>query len=125
MKSTQKGADGVAVKRFGVAMPALFPHSPLSTAGIAVSCDSDAVTARFWYYVVPGIDGAAWRVMFEGQSQVYPYDSRSEAIKAACRAADAMHRKLHTPAGVRVRVGDDWREAVRFGARPGEEDRHN
>jgi hypothetical protein len=68
-----------------------------------------------WYYVIPCSE-TKWNILFDGQSRrPYPYDSADEAIKAACRAAEIMRRKQQTPTGVRLKAGDDWREAVRFG----------
>lgn len=66
-----------------------------------------------WYYVLPCAE-AKWNVLFDGQERPRSYNSAEEAIKAACRAAEIMRRKKQTPTGVRLRAGDDWREAVRF-----------
>ena len=123
MKSSRQGVVAAASRRANMAIPALPDDMPLPSAGIAAKQRTDARYARFWYYVAPQLGGDAWGVSFEGKLQASPYHSRADALKAACFAAHAMHRKDHAAAGVRVRVGDDWREAVRFGAPPDHDDR--
>jgi len=69
-----------------------------------------------WYYVAPHADGNAWAVMFERQPRAYGYETQADALKAACRAAEVMYRKHQAAAGVRVRLGEEWMEAVKFGS---------
>lgn len=67
-----------------------------------------------WYYVTPFAEGR-WNIFFDGQHRPYSYDSAEAALKAACREAEAMRRRQQTATGVRVNLGGNWREAVKFG----------
>ena len=128
MKSSQRDVGAAAARLFSAAAPLLFSRHPLSAVASTArqaarpqavpTAVPDTGTGRFWYYVAPQVGGDAWAVLFEGQPRTYGYDVQDEALKAACRAAEAMHRRHQTAAGVRVRVGEDWREAVKFGLPP-------
>jgi hypothetical protein len=67
----------------------------------------------FWYYVAPFAE-AKWSILFEGQPHRYTYDSADEALKVACRAAEVTRNHEHMATGVRVKMGDSWRDAVTF-----------
>ena len=129
MKSSQRDVGAAAARLFSAAAPLLFSRHPLSAVASTVrlatrqqampaSAMADVGSGRFWYYVAPQAGSHAWAVMFEGQPRSYGYEALEEALKAACRAAEAMYRRHHTAAGVRVRVGEDWMEAVKFGSPP-------
>ena len=128
MKSTQSDVGAAAARLFAAAAPALFARHPLSAVAGTVRLaarqqavptpERDASAGRFWYYVAPQAGSDAWAVLFDGQPRSYDYESQQEALKAACRAAEAMHRRHDAAAGVRVRIGEDWLEAVKFGSVP-------
>ena len=130
MKSSQRDVGAAAVRLFSAAAPLLFSRHPMSAVANTVRLAqrqqavpapalADPSTGRFWYYVAPQAGGDAWAVLFEGQPRSYGYEAQDEALKAACRAAEAMYRRHQTAAGVRVRVGEDWMEAVKFGSPAG------
>lgn len=126
MKSSQRDVGAAAARLFSAAAPMLFSRHPLSAMADAVRHASgpqavplqqpgEGTAGRFWYYVAPQADGDAWAVMFDGQPRAYGYETQAAALKAACRAAEVLYRKHHAAAGVRVRLGDEWMEAVKFG----------
>jgi hypothetical protein len=130
MKSSQRDVGAAAARLFSAAAPLLFSRHPLSAVASTVRlamreqavptpASTDLGAGRFWYYVAPQAGSDAWAVLFEGQPRSYGYEAQDEALKAACRAAEAMFRRHHTAAGVRVRVGEDWMEAVKFGSPTG------
>lgn len=128
MKSSQRDVGAAAARLFAAAAPVLFARHPLSAVAGTVrratrqqavpAPELDPSAGRFWYYVAPQAGSDAWAVLFEGQPRSYDYESQQEALKAACRAAEAMHRRHDAAAGVRVRIGDDWLDAVKFGSAP-------
>ncbi|GAB3351957.1 hypothetical protein GCM10027430_16530 [Lysobacter tyrosinilyticus] len=67
-----------------------------------------------WYYVTPFAEGR-WNIFFDGQNRPYSYDSANEALKAACKAAEVTRKQRQMATGVRVKLGGDWHDAVKFG----------
>jgi hypothetical protein len=68
----------------------------------------------FWYSVAPCAE-KKWSILFENQSQSLVYDSASDALKAACKAAEDNFSRNESPTGVRLKHGEHWRRAVTFG----------
>jgi hypothetical protein len=125
MKSSQKVGGAAAARWFSAAAPALFTRHPLSAVastvsrraarGTALAPAADTASSRLWFYVAPDAEDAAWAVMFDGPSQPFGYESQEDALTAACLAAEVMHRRHGTAAGVRLRAGSGWLDAVKFG----------
>ena len=73
-----------------------------------------SLSRMLWYYVTPLVEGR-WNIFFDGQHRSDTYDSADEALKAACKAAEATRKRQQTSTGVRVNLGGSWHEAVKFG----------
>jgi hypothetical protein len=67
-----------------------------------------------WYFVAPFVD-EKWNVLFEDQPRPYIYDDQEAATKAAHKAAKETFDKNGTPAGVKVKEGDRWRDDGVYG----------
>jgi len=73
--------------------------------------------ARFYYYVV--VSGQRWEVKFDGQRELFLYDTQAAAIEAAAGAARTTNQNAGTPTGVRIQgANGQWRDERSYGDDP-------
>ena len=125
MRYLPRDADVAAGRLLSASSPRLIMKAPMAAVDVVATgmraLWNHRLTARLAgpvrtqvSFLVAADDGDQWVVSLDDHEGAYAYPSKDEALRAACTAAEAMHRRHHTPAVVRLSSEGRVRDVVAF-----------